>query len=95
MSSYEESSSYSSSTVQVAGQPKVHEARSEYTNSEGEAHVKHVRAVGDKKKVEEWHKEPGKPAIDTQKLENAEPEEFEKEWAAKTEGESAALEDKK
>ena len=95
--SFEQSSSFSSSTVQVAGQPTWTEQKSEYSDSTGKAHVKHVRVVGDKKMTKTWVKEAGKPAADNKQLENATEEEFEQHWAQRASGGGGgggAIEDK-
>ena len=82
---YYEASSFSSSTVQQTGKPTVHEEQSKYVNSTGDAHVKHVRSIGDKKSTKEWHKEGDKPANFKNTIENADATKFDEQWEKTTE----------
>ena len=96
--SYSRSYASSSSTVKVSGQPTLHESHAEYADSTGEAHARHVRAVGDKKETQEWHKPAGKPLEQKRTLENASEEDFEKDWSTYVKSDqpdASALEDKK
>lgn len=85
--------------MKISGQPTLHESHSEYADSTGEAHARHVRAVGDKKETREWHKPAGKPLEEKRTLENATEEDFEKDWHSHVNTserpDASALEDKK